>query len=152
VARRIAVDSVLGWAKIADQGLVRREWLVLGHDDWRRDEWPLVPFRNVDPITKQVRRVEYEAGDLATPVVWQIVDDEMAGSPEDIVYGHLSLQKRLSKMVTPRVGQPRPVDGHPKRLPARALSAKFRTDPCSTLSTQTNPPRPLDKSYWYQLC
>jgi hypothetical protein len=83
--------------RIADQGLVR-EWPVLGHAEWRRDEWPLIPFRNVDPITKRVRRVEYEDGNLAAPVVWQVVDDEMVGSPADTLYGHLSLQKRLSKM------------------------------------------------------
>lgn len=87
--------------RIADQGLVRREWPVLGHADWRRGEWPLMPFRNVDPTTRRVRRVEYEDGNLATPVVWQVVDDEMAGSPADTLYGHLSLQKRLSKMFAP---------------------------------------------------
>lgn len=43
--------------RIADQGLVRREWPVLGHADWRRGDWPLMPFRNVDPITRRVRRV-----------------------------------------------------------------------------------------------
>jgi hypothetical protein len=40
---------------------------LLGHADWRRDECPLVRFRNVDPITKRVRRVEYEDGSLAAP-------------------------------------------------------------------------------------
>jgi hypothetical protein len=31
-------------------------------------------------------------------VVWRVVDDEMAESPADTLYGHPSLQKRLSKM------------------------------------------------------
>jgi Immunity protein 26 len=106
LAAHLPSEAVL-IGRIGDQGLVRREWPVLGRADWRRDDWPLVPFRNVDPITKRVRRVEYEDGSLAAPTVWRAADDAMVGSPADTLYGHLSLQKRLSKMFTSE-GRPGP--------------------------------------------
>ena len=84
--------------KVGDIGLQEGRWPILGRGTWVRDDWPLVPLRNVDPILGRVRRVEYAEGDLLTSV-WRVVDDPMTDAPADGLDGHLALEIRLSKLL-----------------------------------------------------
>ncbi len=84
--------------KVGSMGLAQGRWPVLGRGRWLRDDWPLIPLSNVDPILGRVRRVEYAEGDLLHPIVWRVVDDPMLGAPEDSLYGYLALEIHLAKI------------------------------------------------------
>lgn len=93
----LSAEAAVMIGMVGDRGLMLGEWPVLGSGAWVRDAWPLMPFRNVDPITGKVRRVEYADSDLTMPVVWQVSEDEMTSAPQDTLYGHVSLQNHLRK-------------------------------------------------------
>ena len=47
-------------AQVGDLSLIRGDWPIVGYSAaWKRPDWPIPPFRRVDPLTHKVWRVQY---------------------------------------------------------------------------------------------
>ncbi len=96
-------DAILV-ARFGDLSLVRGEWAVLGRSTWwNRDEWPMPPFVNRDPLTEETWKVEYSDKD---PNVMTgrsaIFPEEGAGLEPDRVCGAGSIEVQVDKLLQPQ--------------------------------------------------